>query len=76
MWDRLERNVVAQEYFFHFSPFLLGGGEGEVTVAVETGNSMKKNSGFERTRLGSADVQSQIWESLDYSRKASRDADF
>lgn len=28
MWDRLERNVVAQEYFFHFSPFLLGGGRG------------------------------------------------
>ena len=25
MWDRLERNVVAQGYFF---PFLGGGGEG------------------------------------------------
>lgn len=74
MWDRLERNVVAQGYFSNF--FLFFGGGGEVTGAVETENSMKKNSGFERRRLGSADVQLQIWEALDCSRKTSRDTDF
>lgn len=74
MWDRLERNVVAQGYFSIF--FLFSGGGEEVTGAVETENSMKKNSGFERRRLGSADVQSQIWEALDCSRKTSRDTDF
>lgn len=73
-WDRLERNVVAQGSFFHFFFSFFGGrGGGGVAVEVETENSMKTPYLID---WGWADVQSQSWEVLDLSRRASRDTDF